>query len=60
MGVSLNTYIKQKGIVYREMVSKRTEQGDGRERLQLKTPKQRRIKKKRAPVHNAHVAIRYS
>ena len=31
MGVSLNTYIKQKSIVYREMVSKRTEEGDGRE-----------------------------
>ena len=31
LGVSLNTYIKQKSIVYREMVSKRTEEGDGRE-----------------------------
>ena len=38
LGVSLNTYIKQKGIVYRDC-EQRNRAGEGRERLQLKTPK---------------------
>ena len=63
LGVSLNTYIKQKGIVYREIVNKGTEQGKGEREITTENAKNRgelHKKKERAPVHNAHVAIRYS
>ena len=39
MGVSLNTYIKQKGIVYREIVNKGTEQGKGEREITTENAK---------------------
>ena len=65
LGVSLNTYIKQKGIVYRKIVNKGTEQGKGEREREITTENAKNRgelhkKKERAPVHNAHVTIRYS